>query len=202
MQAALHQAALPEPFKVLGKNLHPFTLGHDILLNLFESGFAVGSSKQPTFDDLLISVWICSHKNYQDVFDALCSPLTKWKIKAWSLWCGLFDIGEAFVHFGNYISRSSAQPNYWIDNPREGGSVSGIPFSQFLKVTMRSEFGMGEAEALDTPYAQASFNYLTLLEGKGRIRFMSDMDEAAIQKASDPEFEKRLQALAQKLANN
>jgi hypothetical protein len=202
MQAALQQAALPEPFKVLGKNLHPYTLGHDILLGLFESGFAVGAATPPTFEDLLISTWICSYRYYADVFDALCSPLTRLKLKAWGIRCGLFDIGEAFAHFQKYISANTVEPDYWVENPRGGGRPSGIPFSQFLKVTMRREFGMSEQEALDTPYCQASFNYLTLLESNGKIRLMSDVDKAAITAATDPEIDRKLQALAQRIASN
>lgn len=202
MQAAFQQAALPEPFKVLGKNLHPYTIGHDILLGLFESGFAVGSRTPPTFEDLLISVWICSHSTYGSVFDAMCSPLTKIKLKAWGIRCGLFDIGEAFQHFQKYITRNTLEPDYWVENPKSGGTPSGIPFSQFLKVTMRREFSMSEEEALNTPYCQAHFNYLTLLEGNGKIRFMADQEKEAIRLASDPEMERKLAALAHRLAHN
>jgi hypothetical protein len=202
MQAALQQAALPEPFRVLGRDLHPYTIGHDILLNLFESGFAIGSSKGPTFDDLLISVWICSHKNYASVFDALCSPFTRLKIKAWGIRCGLFDYGEAFDHFNKYIQANTAEPGYWIESRSNGGRPSGIPFSQFLKVTMRREFGMSESEALDTPYCQANFNYLTILETGGKIRLMSQEDMTAIQMANDPDIERKLQALAQRICAN
>lgn len=203
MQAALKQAALPEPFKVLGKKLHPYTIGHDVLLGLFESGFAVGATTPPTFEDLLVSVWICSHRDYDTVFEALCSPATRLKLKIWGVRCGLFDIGEAFAHFQKYVQTHTVEPDYWVENPRGGNNrPSGIPFSQFLKVTMRREFGMSEQEALNTPYCQANFNYLTLLEGNGKIRLMSEGEKAAVTAANDPELERKLAALAQRLQNN
>jgi hypothetical protein len=202
MQAAFQQAALPEPFTVLGKKLKPFTLGHDILLGVFESGFCRDVKTAPTCEDLLISTWICSFQNYQAVWEQLQNPALGKVLRKWGKSCGYFDVGEAFIAFSKYIHSHTLEPNYWVEDSGRGGRASDMPFSQFLKVTLMREFGMKEQEALDTPFAQAHWNYLTFLESNGGIRFMADADADAIKMASDPEVEKKLQALAQRIAHN
>jgi hypothetical protein len=201
MQAAFQQAALPEPFTVLGKKLKPYTLGHDILLGVFESGFCRDVKTPATFEDLLLSVWVCS-MDAPSVWEHLQNPRLGKTLRKWGKQCGLFDVSEAYVAFSNYINAHTETPAYWVEDRNGGGSPSDIPFSQFLKVQLMREFGMKEHEALDTPYAQACLNYLTILEGNGRIRFMSEGDKAAIRAASDPELDKKLQALAQRMAHN
>lgn len=213
MQAAFQQAALPEPFKVLGKHLYPYTIGHDILLTLFESCFAIDYSGIPPGDgpleavrvwnDLLISIWVCSHESHRDVIDELASPKLGKKLRKWGKKCGKFDADDALTHFKKYLAAHTVEPDYWIENPKSnGGRPSGIPFSQFLKVAMRREFGMSEDDALDTPFCQANFNYLTLLESNGKIRFMSDAEKSAVDSANDPKVEKMLAKMAQQFAKN
>ena len=203
MIAAFQQAALPEPFKVLGKNLKPYTLGHDILLGVFESGFCRDIKTPPTYEDLIISTWVCSHLTYGSVCEQLHGRAIRAKLKLWGWRCGNFDLAEAYIHFSNYVNAHTQEPDYWVEQAGGRNSApSGMPFSQFLKVTMMREFGMKEHEALDTPYAQANANYLTILESNGRIRFMSEEDKAAVVAASDPELERKLQALAQRIGSN
>jgi hypothetical protein len=204
MTAAFQQAALPEPFKVLGKDLAPYTLGHDILLGLFESSFCRGVSlpQESPFryallaDDLPISVWVCSHAHYSDVYEKLQSPEIRDELKKWGKSCGEFDVPAACITFERYLKDNTQEPGYWVEDAGRGRGGSSVPFSHYLKVVLMREFGLKEHEALDTPYAQALWNYLTILEGQGRIRFMSDDDSAALNAAMDPELDRKLQALA------
>lgn len=202
MLAAFQQAALPEPFKVLGKNLAPYTLGHDILLGVFESGFCRDIKAPPTYEDLIVSTWVCSHRSYGAVLEQLEGRTIRMKLRLWGWRCGNFDLAEAYIHFSNYINAHTQEPPYWVEERGNNGGPLGMPFSQYLKVTMMREFGMKEHEALDTPYAQAHANYLTILESNGRIRFMSETDRRAFDAANDPELDRKLQALAQKVAHN
>ena len=54
------QAAIPEPVTLLGQRLHPFSLGHYILLERFKSPFLLGGSADVT--DLFTAVLICCNK--------------------------------------------------------------------------------------------------------------------------------------------
>lgn len=201
MQAAFQQAAFPKPFKVLGKKLHPYTLGHDILLGAFESGFCRDVRTKPTFDDLLISVWICSHDTHEKATRSFLRPFAKFRIWLWGKLCGKFDIGEAFVSFGEYIAEHTTEPEYWIEKHSDsGGAPSGNPYSQFLKVVMMRDLGMTEQQALDTSYSAAEMGFLTTLESAGKIRMFSDSDREAVRGVNDPEQRKKLEEWARKAA--
>lgn len=135
MQAAFQQAAIPKPFQVLGRTLYPYTLGHDILLGLVDSCFAIGSKAHigddpleaiNRWNDLLISVWICSHESYESAFKTFCSPFTWLKVRLWAWRCGKFDMAAQLEKFKAYIETNTSEPEYWIES-KTGGKQSGIP---------------------------------------------------------------------------
>lgn len=199
--AAYFEAAIPEPFRVLGRKLQPFTLGHQILLERFDSSFSIGAEKAPTFEDLIFSVYICSYsypvalrKVTQNTLFA-CFAI-RLEMKLWSWRCGKFDVIEAMMFFREYVNAHSKEPAFWVEQKR-GSASSGIPFIQFLKVKLEQELGYTEAEALCTPYQIAVWNYLTHLEGKGVIRFVSPEDQAAIESITP--MEAKLGALARRV---
>jgi hypothetical protein len=198
MNAAINQAALRQPFKVLGRKLKPFSLWHQQLLEMLESGFAIGSESKPSYEDLIVSVFFCSH-DYESGLAELNAKTLKTRLKLWGWYCGKFDVWEAMGFFFRYIQHYSVYPNYWVEQMGQPGK-SGNSYAQFLKVKMMQEFGMSEVEALNTPYNAAIINYLTTLEAKGVVRFMTDEDEALIIKTR--EMDARLQEIARQVRNN
>lgn len=198
MSAAYHDAAIPEPFRVLGLSLKPFTLGHQLLLERFESSFALGSTKEPTYEDLILSVFLCSF-TWERAVKVLSSRFLKLRLKLWGWFCGSFDVAEAMDFFARYLGAHSKQPDYWVEQ-KSGPSNSGVPFIQFLKVKLEQDLGYTEAEALGTPYQIAIWNYLTFLESKGVIKFVSQADLDLIALAKSAEMEAKMQAIAEKMA--
>ena len=197
MQAAFQQAATP--FRVLGLKMQPYTLGHDWLLYTLDSGFCRETNKPPTYDDLLISVWICAQKDHVAAIQRLAKPITRIWITLWSLYCGKFDVGEAFATFHEYIKAQTPDVEYWIESQGTKKPQSGTPFFQVLKVSMMRDMGMSEAEAWSTRYADAHLNFLTLLENMGKIRLISDHEKSVIAAANDPEQQRKLQEWADKV---
>ena len=197
MSAAYLQAAIPQPFTVLGRKLKPFTLGHQLLLEYFGSGFALGSDESPTYEDLLISVFLCSY-SYEDALKKLESRWLVLQLKLWSWFCGNFDVGEAIEFFQRYIGAHTKEPDFWVTQ-KSGPSHSGIPFIQFLKVKLEQELGYTEQQALDTPYQIAVWNYLTFLEHKGVIRFFNSEDFDLLEASQSEEMDRKLQAFAEKI---
>jgi len=203
MKAAFSLAAIPEPYRVLGRNLQPFTLGHQILLERFESSFAVGSQKQADdsniYGDLILSVFLCSFP-FEEALRQLNSRFLKLKLWAWGKLCGRFDLLEAIEFFQTYIEEHSREPEFKvISNGNEAQFDSAIPFSQFLKVKLEQELGRSPAEALNTVYSAAIIDYLTAMEGKGLIRFVSEEEKALHEVANDPEVNARIEAWAKKV---
>lgn len=195
MNAAYLQAAVPEPFRILGKRLKPFSLGHKILLQRFGSNFAEGSQETPGYADLILSVFICS-LTYSQALAALSSCWLMLRLKLWGMFWRRFDVGEKILLFHRYVTEQTNEPEYWVIKPGEE-TDSGIPWTQFLKVRMRQDFGESESGALDTPYQIALLNFLTHLEGKGIIRVLTERekDERSRMKAvaESPEFQRAME---------
>lgn len=197
MNAATSQAAIKKPFKVLGRKLKPFSLWHQTLLENMDSSFAIGSAEKTSYEDLIFTAYFCS-LDYEKGLARLSSGFLPMRFKLWGIRCGHFDVVESINTLCEYITHYSGFPNYWTE--QTGGGKSGVSYAQFLKVKMMQEFGMSEVEALNTPYNSAVINYLTVLDSKGVIRFMSAEDEDLIAKAKS--MDARLQAMAAKVGNN
>ncbi len=151
MNAGYLLAAIPEPFTILGQRLKPFCLGHDLLFQRFGINFATTSEESPEYADLIAAVLICAN-TYEGGLSALTSRWLPLKLKVWGYRCGKFDVGAKIKLFQDYIEANTKQPDYWSE--REGGSrAPGAPIVQSMKVTMMSEFGMSESDALNTPFS-------------------------------------------------
>lgn len=200
MIAAISQAAIKQPFKVLGRNLKPFSLWHQLFLDASENGFALGSANKPTYHDLISAVFFCSF-DYSAGLEQLASRFIGTKMAYWAWRAGNFDVMEAISDFYSYMEAHTNTPAYWVEDGHfKSGGKSGVPYAQFLKVKMMQELGMSEVEALNTAYNDAIINHLTILEAKGAIRFVTEDDEALIIKARS--MEARLQEIAAKVRNN
>jgi hypothetical protein len=167
------------------------------MLEFLDSGFAIGAKEFASYEDLIISTFLCSH-DYEEGLAQFESKTLRLRLKLWSLFCGNFDVAEAIGCFYQYVNHYAASPGYWLTES-SGASKSTVSFAQSLKVKMMQEFGMSEVEALNTPYNAALVNYLTVLESKGAIQFMTDEDEQLIAKVKS--MEKRLQEIAAKVSN-
>ena len=189
---------LPEPV-ILGRNLKPYTVGHDLILHALESGFAIGTENAPTFDDLIVSTYLCSFHFDEAKGRVLDGELMRKELEEWGREVGEFDACEPTSQLIAYIKAYTDAPEFWIED-KPTTKRCGAPLSQILKVSMMRDFHMTEHAALHMPFNEAQTNYLTHLEMNGRLRFADDDDHAAVAAAMNPEVEKKLQALAQRLA--
>src|SRR5438876_959627 len=60
MNAAYFQAAIPEPFTILGLRLKPLSLGRYRLLKRFGCAFVAEEETGANIEDLIIGVLVCS----------------------------------------------------------------------------------------------------------------------------------------------
>lgn len=188
------EAAVPEPFTVLGRKLLPFSVGHQILLEKFGSSYALGYTEAPGYSDLILSVFICSH-TFEENLKQLKSRHLSLRLKLWGWYCGKFDVIEAMLFFRKYLDAHTNWPKrFWIERGT-GGSSSGSPFIQSLKVRLQKDLGYSEAEALNAPYQMALWNYLTNLENQGVIRLFSDRDEAMLEASQNDELARQVEAI-------
>ena len=165
------QAAIPDPYVILGLKLRPLSLGHYLLMSRFDVAFVASEERNATFDDLILGVLICS-MGYDDFLRFMESKNFRREIAAWGRKIGLFDPVEKIVLFNQYIREGSKAPLYWIE--KEGRNNSGAHWTHALKTTLVSKCGYTNSEALNAPLSQALSDYFQYAESEGFVRLMTE----------------------------
>jgi hypothetical protein len=185
---------IPEPFRILGLQLRPLSLGRYRLLKRFEIAFVAEGEAPAEIGDLLTGVLICSMRC--DEFLAwAASPHFYKDIRRWSRkilpapWLLLvpffgkrwlrghsFNAVEKIQLFQRYISEGSRVPDYFDESGQQ--LRSGAHWSQAIEVTLRSELGWTAEEINEEPLTKALADYFKFAENQGLIRLLTPEDVA------------------------
>lgn len=187
-QPGYAQAAIPEPYRILGLRLRPFSLGHWLLMQRFQCAFAEGND--PSHGDLLTGVLICSMR-YQEFLDFIEQKNFRKQIIKWGKRVGMLDLQDRAELFKKYLSDSLSEPAYIELRP--GGDGVG-DWAQNLKITLMTRLGYSEGEVLDMPLSKALADYYKLAESDGFLRLLT-AEDLADQKANDEAMAKLAEAL-------
>ena len=168
-------AFVPEPFRILGLRLKPFSLGHYLLLRRFNCAFVQDEPGSATVDDLVLGVLICSLS--QSAFLQFIEQKDFLKqMAAWGKKFGSVDFKEKADLFQQYLRQGLSEPDYIT---LRGTDSPGGDWAQSLKLTLTSKLGHTEAEAMDMPLSQALADYYKLAENEGVIRLITPEERAA-----------------------
>lgn len=180
MSAATFRAAIPEPFRILGLRLKPFSLGRYRLLRRLDCAFVSEEPALPKPGDLFLGVYICSKRC--DEMNQLLESGECWpEMEQWGK--SIFGDGpepEAFNYlekvtlFKRYLSESAEVPKYWEEDC--SNMHSGGHWSQSVEIVLRGELNWTSEEIDEAPLSKAISDYHKWLEGKGAIRLMSDYE--------------------------
>lgn len=176
--ASYATAALPEPFRILGLRLRPFSLGHYLLLQRF--GCACLNEPEPGAPpavipraDLILGVLICSMR-HQEFLQFIEQKNFTREVRRWGQRAGLFELQPKSDLFRQYLAASLTEPDYI---PLRPGDDTG-DWAQSLKLTLVTRLNHSEAEALDMPLSQALADYFKLAENEGLLRLLTPEDRA------------------------
>lgn len=184
-------AAVPEPFTVLGLRLRPLSIGHILLLHRLESPFVVADSPPITIGDLAIACLICSKTFAEGVAllddESLPRSLHQWGLyttnqHGWRRFCPWLyrqiDLKSKMDLFSDYLKYHFETPTYSV----EDGKARGInaPAWQVIRVVLLSKTNLTETEIFDRPYRLCIADFLTLRAIEGQLNFedQSELEEA------------------------
>lgn len=177
--ADYYTARLPEPTTILGLKLRPFSLGHLLLLHRIRSYF-VGEDEKLTYEDLALSVLICSQP-YAAAVAAFDDPdlpvfMDKWQARLTGRGLltalGLRKLRVIPLHasaaaFVEYMAAGYCKLTY---APKSEGEPIPLPLVQLVSVTLLQEFGGLTDEALmDRPWGRCMEDYVTIHAIKGSV---------------------------------
>ncbi len=182
MSAAYFKAAIPEPYRILGLKLKPFSLGHYFLMRRFGNGFVGDETTNASREDLLLGILICSMRHDEFLKFIEQKDFIK-QIKKWGKKAGIFDLPSKAMLFRDYLKAAQEAPQFWIE--QEDGTESGGHWSQAVLTTLMGQLGYSRAEAMETPLAQALADFYKHAESLGIVRLMTDEEIAQVQEVEN-----------------
>ena len=184
---------IPRPFRVLGQELRPFTLGHACTLE------SLGLRSVDDAGALFVAVLVCTLPpgDFQRLMGTRRLALRVWlwttSIRAQLAWVRITQgapaafgiVLRALALFREYCEHHSACPEFrqLADEGRgERSAPRGAPFLEHVRVVLQAKLGYSPAEAIALPLGRALFDYFTYWEVEGRIELL---DDAAEQEVND-----------------
>lgn len=189
------QAAIPEPYRILGLRLKPLSLGRYRLLNRFECAFVAEGEAKAGMNDLILGVLICSMR-CDEFLQFLESKEFSKSVRAWGRkitsspiighipfigkWWRKnhgFNVIQKIGLFKSYIEQSSKTPAYAQENEETGGP-SASHWSQAIEVVLRGELGWTAEEINEQPLSKAMADYFKWAENKGILKLLTEEEMA------------------------
>jgi hypothetical protein len=177
----------PEPTTLLSLKLRPFSLGHLILLHRIESAFVFGGL--PSYDDLALSVFICS-RTYEEAVAGFEDPGLRREMRRWAkkvhgiTWWRPngkpIDLAEKWKLFHEYLNlnciRLEAGKDYIADE--ENTRRVHLPVVHTVRVKLQSRMGFSDSEILNRPWSWCLFDYFVLADIADGIISMGHQEAA------------------------
>lgn len=176
------KSAIPEPYTILGVRLRPFSLGSYFLMERFDVGFIDEDvDRVGGIPDLLLAIAICS-RTYEEFLEFIDNEkeFNKWT-KTWGKQVNKqaktdknFNLLYKFMDFEKYMKDGVRVPKYFEGDADGDGKSSGAHWTQCLLLTLTSELGYTQTEALNMPVSKALADYFKWAETKGMVSLMDD----------------------------
>lgn len=186
---------IPEPFRILGLQLLPLSLGRYRLLKRFHVAFVADGNAKAEPADLILGVVICAMR-CDEFLDLVNTFRLEAEIRRWSrtinphAWIGYlpligkrwrnkhsFNLVEKMQLFQSYIQDAQRIPAYRELEPNS--QTSGAHWSHGLEVTLRSEVGWSQEEINEQPLSKAISDYFKFCENKGLLQLLTEDEVAA-----------------------
>jgi len=187
---------IPRPFRVLGQELRPFTLGHACTLE------SLGLRSVDDAGSLFMAVLVCTLPpgDFQRLMGSRRLALRVWlwtsSIRAQLAWVRIIlgapaafgIVLRALALFREYCEHHSACPEFrqLADEGRgERSAPRGAPFLEHVRVVLQAKLGYSPAEVIALPLGRALFDYFTYWEVEGRIELLDDAAEQQVNALSE-----------------
>lgn len=187
---------IPRPFRVLGQDLRPFTLGHACTLE------SLGLRIVDDAGALFLAVLVCTLPpgDFQRLMGTRRLALRVWlwtaSIRVQLAWVRITQgapaafaiVQRAMGLFREYCEHHSACPEFRQlaeESRGERSAPRGAPFLEHVRVVLQAKLGYSPAEAIALPLGRALFDYFTFWEVEGRIELLDDEAEKEVNALSE-----------------
>lgn len=182
----------------MGRQLQPFSFGHFIILRRFNVGFVSDEEAKLTLEDIIFSIYVCSH-TYRECEEKIyrgkwTKEVTEWGIEVRkqiqksvpegkTIESVYIDFGDIASLFTAYIEHHTVRPMFKVRHvgEREPMEANAEWYEGILKVLM-GKCGYSHDEVMDLSFSRALYEYLSYKEQRGEITFLNDKQEQQVKK--------------------
>lgn len=188
-QPRFSECFIPDPVRILGVRLRPFSFGHMILMDRFGCNLSpLDEMEAPSIFDLVLGIMICSRSFAEFIELADNSKMFVAESKRISKRIKLKELAPKAQLFGEYMRDGMRSPKYWMTDKPSGQTGAPLPLAVIM--LLMCEMRLSEQEALDMPASRALWYCTALGERKGQARLWTKQDEAAQEAAA--RFDERI----------
>lgn len=167
--SAYFEAEIPTPWRVLGLDLKPFSLGHRLILRRRDS-LLMSDCAKAGFGDLAEAVAVCSMD-----FETAAQFILQDNRKEFSKWAKIAGKRCAFnaelATFLRYKAASEDIPGYKFDN--SAGAIE-APTEISTKLRLMEKLHLTESQVNNMPWRKCIIYLVMLCAFEGRANFFDD----------------------------
>lgn len=177
---AYWSAVIPEPVRLLGLELQPFSAGHILLLHRTGNVFAVGG--EISEEHLASAVFLCA-QTFRQAIDSLNDPKTPGWMRKWKRKIGSVNLHAASAAFQQYVKDGSDFPLQYSAKPSKSKpsvAITNLPAVHIVRCQLKHYYHVSDAEFWDMPWGLAQWDYFTIpvMEGLGDLVETSAIESA------------------------
>lgn len=199
MDDKFYEAAIPEPWTILGLRLKPFSLGHVFILHRVGSAFFTPNTPIDP-GQITMAVAVCAN-GYKENLEMLDDPNLIRKVCGWadkltgnhSILCRagwrkerVIDWDEKAKMLLAYFGDMENVPTY-SERDESTTSQVNLPTAQVIKVTLMKHMHFEEMYLMDRPWAYCVWDYISLKAMEGQVN-VYDLDELNAARAKADEL--------------
>lgn len=179
------EACHPDKWKVLGKRLRDFALGHLLCLHRIQSPYVTGES-EATIADLLTGIELC-RGNYKEAVNKLQFGNSFGLRMRARFWAVVAKSNPELVNrhglaFQEYIKAACKGPRGVFK--KEGGETTSAPFVLLHCKDLIGSFGYTFETLMDAPLRRVIYERHALLEADGAISWPWHLQSRKVEEAA------------------
>jgi hypothetical protein len=175
-----YEAAIPEPWTILGLRLHPFSIGHYFILSRLGSAF-FDTKVKIDIGQITMAVAVCSQTYAENLKmlddETLFSGILKWNERLtgtdrWLVRWGLkkenkINWDEKLEMLLAYLGEIHNEPTY---SETEGGNTPiSLSTAQIVALTLMKHLHIPEEKLMDRPWSRCMWDFIALKAMEGQV---------------------------------
>lgn len=161
------KSIIQTPYRILGLNLLPLSIGHIALLEF------MGVDDQKLTAEMIINGCLICSMRFREFLDFVSSPDRDKRLRKMGKTFRFETINDKAKLFLEYLHEGLETPEVEMPNSMADGLIVGSPWIQIVRVRLMAKLGISSESVWDYPYRLALWDCFSLAESEGRLSILT-----------------------------